>query len=30
MYICTGRPVDDIKHIVSFSGGKDNGKNNKM
>ena len=23
MYICTGRPVDDIKHIVSFSGGKD-------
>ena len=23
MYICKGRPVDDVKHIVSFSGGKD-------
>lgn len=23
MYVRTGRPVDDIKHIVSFSGGKD-------
>lgn len=23
MYVCKSRPADDIKHIVSFSGGKD-------